>query len=177
MIVNGGRNSKLSLDRTEILNLTDNKWLSNVPLMNEKRDEHACMVMDYTLYSIGGYGLDTIEMLDVFSLDDVVNKQWMVMNGTLTPEAIWGHYQHRAVKWYNDIVIFGGSSIREINAIDTISRTVRYTGDLYRGVSFTAGVVLDAYIYAFGGLYAGSSFKTYQYWKLRVYIECVVNYK
>ena len=61
------------LDRVMIYDVNDKQW-SEVPSLNIKRHQHACMVdrKTETIHVMGGYFLDSTETLDV------ANKKWIL---------------------------------------------------------------------------------------------------
>eukprot|EP01084_Bolivina_argentea_P202592 346129_1 len=54
LIISGG-GGRDALRNTAIYSIADNKWLDNVPFMQEKRMFHACVVYGNYIYQIGGW--------------------------------------------------------------------------------------------------------------------------
>eukprot|EP01084_Bolivina_argentea_P305834 528368_1 len=158
LIVNGGWNSNDGrLNTTQIYNMTSGEWTisPSVPLMANKRDSPACIVIGNVLYSIGGRSelvLDSVEMLNVESM-----IPWITLNDTLTKRL----FTHRAVLYHQDILIIGGYSYiggngenDEINVINTVTNTITSGGTLDFAVRWPCPVSkypLDNLIFAFGG--------------------------
>eukprot|EP01084_Bolivina_argentea_P271558 462118_1 len=159
LIINGGfENNTVDTTTTQILNLTNNQWLSNVPNMNIARRNHGCAVANQLLVSFGGSEEETVEILDISDMAQISTKSWELISGSDVRYGsnTWGLSNMRHVVIGQKILVIGGYYFPQkpqsaIMSIDVVAKTVRYVGSTAHAASGLAAIITDEYIYAFGG--------------------------
>eukprot|EP01084_Bolivina_argentea_P034595 64045_1 len=145
LIINGG----FAKRSTEILNITNNEWIENVPSMNIARGNHACAVAKKIFYSIGGaFGETSMEILDMSDISNISNQRWILLNETL-PRATG-----RAIVWKTDIIILAtvrAARTHEIYAIDIVLNKVRFAGGMIEPVEGGQAIIVNDTVYYCGG--------------------------
>eukprot|EP01083_Nonionella_stella_P102330 291004_1 len=170
LIVTGGQDDAFTtIDRVQMLNLQTHIWENTLPVMNQARRSHSCIVNPSTnaLYCIGGHNgtshLASIERVYTDSDD----ASWSYI-GYLTI----GLDSTRTVFVYesNIIWIIGGGYFvgrgvytDRIHTIDTVNDVVSLSSEsLPYAVLDTAAVLVDNVLYCFGG--RGSTHEVLSTW-------------
>eukprot|EP01084_Bolivina_argentea_P128419 227002_1 len=163
LVVTGGRKPSVAINAVEILNISSNQWLFNVPSLNTARQAHTCNTFNNTIFVIGGiYGggstyLDTVE---VFHLYDT---EWTYTTDKLSTRMAY----MTSILYQNEIVIFGGQDgshyYDSINVINAITHKI-YPVSSYIDMPLdtTAAINIAVTIYLFGG-YQNNYISTWRY--------------
>eukprot|EP01084_Bolivina_argentea_P228394 385737_1 len=146
-----------SINTTQILNLTDHQWLSNVPDMIFPRQGHGCAVANQTLVI---YQTKYVEMLDLSNLDQIENALWG--NFTITNFYSYVSGYSRTVVVGDEVLALGGYcycnfrhfSDNTIVGFNVVTKTFRRAGSMAQQLFDMAVIKTNYYIWAFGGHFA-----------------------
>eukprot|EP01084_Bolivina_argentea_P137079 241407_1 len=157
IVVGGDSASKIYLNKVQILNLTNNTWLSNVPAMQTKRRSLSCEVVNEYVYAFGGRNgagnSGVIQSIEKLYVGDVANVQayaWSFFGNLLSRLR-----DIRSVVYGDHIIVLGGVYSANyninINVINTVSNTITSGGFLSYGAYGIFPIIAYPYIYSFGG--------------------------
>eukprot|EP01083_Nonionella_stella_P097280 273429_1 len=154
LIVTGGDN----VNSTQIYDITNDLWLSNVADMQNPRSRHSCVVVDQRVYAIGGG--DTVEVLNVANMGSIGSQTWSVMAASLP----WDKFETSAVVFGSDIVLLGGSvyenpaNKKVVVVIHTVTGTIASSSTpLLYAAAGISGVYAHPKLYAFGGYFLNTT--------------------
>eukprot|EP01084_Bolivina_argentea_P136613 240594_1 len=163
LIISGGSRATEgdSLPIVQIMNISANKWISNVPSLNTGRRSHSCISFNDTkIFVIGGevryVFTDTVEVFNFYD-DDT----WSYTADNLSSKLIGA----RTVLYKNDIVVIGGYSrdgppggpfrnnyLDSIHVINGITNTIYPVRSfLDQKIAYGASIIVQSVIYSFGG--------------------------
>eukprot|EP01084_Bolivina_argentea_P246126 411963_1 len=141
------------LKTVQILNLTSNQWLPNIPDIQIERHQHSCIGHRDVIYVIGGLWVSGGEV-EIFNLSKLIHtssEQWNFMEPL--PVAVAGA---SVVIYDDDILVLGGHYDSLINDRVMIIQTNKYNSVVYGGTLdyadyYMTAVVAYPLIYIFGG--------------------------
>ena len=146
LLMAGGYSSGLvPISTSHILNMTTGIWITS-PSLNLARSNAECRVVGQTFYVLSGGHL-SIEILDVSDISNILSKSWVTLNVTLP--RTW----FNTVVYDSDIVLLGGNGgDTSIYALDTLTNTLRYAGEMLVGRHRGLPAVIGQAIYFWGGI-------------------------
>eukprot|EP01083_Nonionella_stella_P153793 494542_1 len=141
-----------------IFDLNTQQWSNDGPNMSEPRIYFSCNTHRSHIYVMGGSNaaeiLDTVIAIDISNMGNINQRNWFALDDTLSVK----RNQLQSVIHEDDIYVVGGWSgnalatvYGEVDAIDTITNTIRLAGVLTTegyGVSVVVGVNR---LFVFGG--------------------------
>eukprot|EP01084_Bolivina_argentea_P294135 506027_1 len=140
----------------QVMNVGLTTWLSDVPSMQVYRQAFSCIAHNNYLYAIGGSTnggtdkFDSIEKLNLNDIDNIEHEHWIFIdNLNAKMDAT------RAIIFENNIMVIPGQGCGlyciDINIIDTNTGIVTVNGKLNYSVGWTAAIIVNEILYAFGG--------------------------
>eukprot|EP01083_Nonionella_stella_P070018 187061_1 len=176
LYVIGGYFRNKNLDIVQLLDLTNNIWLSGIPSLQQARCSPACAVVPSTnvLYVIGGYTytqtenhIDTIEKV---STNNIAQNSWSFINPLPRPA------KSKCILHGNNVYIIGGvgrDSNSQFEALDTVIILDGMLETLsilpqrlpYKVWDFSV-LIVDNILYIFGGYDGTQAFDTWVYYEL-----------
>eukprot|EP01083_Nonionella_stella_P154110 496117_1 len=165
-VVGGSTNGNPPLKALQVLNITNNTWLTGVPSMHEARSGHTCIVDPLTniLYAIGGYVYNNSQgEIDTDTIESVLTNDFTQNQWSYFAETISISLAHISSVIHNQtIFVIGGAYgsganmnwnyVDTVHMIDTVHMTVSVSSErLVYKVSNTAAIIVNNILYAFGG--------------------------
>ena len=160
LYITGGYNSDSgTLNNLQVLSLVDLQWVSSPPSMLKAREQHGCVVVNDTLWAIGGYYVDSVEAINT---TNIATETWTAI-GSLNCEL-----ELLGVTAVNEMIfIVGGYCIDTgygsdtVYTIDTVKNNISVNEcSLPIAVAGMHVVVVDYAIYGFGGYIGSSSYSS-----------------
>ena len=150
LYITGGYNSGDSLNNLQVLSLVDLQWVSSPPSMLKAREQHGCVVVNDTLWAIGGYYVDSVEAINT---TNIATETWTAI-GSLNCEL-----RLMGVTAVNEMIFIVGGYCRDTSSfsdtvytIDTVKNNISvYEYSLQIAVAGMPVVEVDYTIYGFGG--------------------------
>eukprot|EP01083_Nonionella_stella_P166937 559716_1 len=153
----GSSTTNVLYNEFKIFNLGTNSIMRG-PDMPNAREYHSCVVVNDTLYVIGGntenkVKTDSIMYIDISDMSDVDNWQWIELGAKLSV----ARAGLRSVVFEQWIYVVGGytsqstDAVDNVDIIDTIDGTIMEEVPLDIAVAFPGAINVNDRLYVFGG--------------------------
>eukprot|EP01084_Bolivina_argentea_P297559 512655_1 len=150
LFISGGSATNYT-DLVQILNISSNEWLTNIPSLLTGRREHSCVfnTVQNELWIIGGTtgdSQDTLNSVETLSMNNITQFEYSKNLKIKT-------YQTMAsfIDVTNSILVLGGYNIQDLQIINCTNGETVIGGYLSIGVRRGAGILVNHIQYLFGG--------------------------
>eukprot|EP01083_Nonionella_stella_P239579 838387_1 len=158
-IVAGGYNSGNSA-AVYAYNITGGAWLASVPSLPYGRSNHACVVVDQTIYVIGGYQTIVNHYMPLHDTDNMFNSGWTELASYVTTTRGYTN----AIVWGHDILLLGGyggsGAGGSFDVINTMTGAVYNGGALNYSLRRAVPVIVYPDIFILGAEADNSAYDT-----------------